>query len=394
MNAPVVHQPETLDAARALLEECARGRRRVGFVGGGTALGLGNPGSPLDVLVHTRGLRRIVDYAAEDQVIVAEAGVTLGELQALVGERGQWLGVDAPNPERATLGGLVAVGAFGPRRARYGGMRELLLGITLLRADGVLAKSGSKVVKNVAGFDLPKLMCGALGTLGLIGEVTLRLHPRPEASATVLFAGLDATAVVNVVKASRLAQLEPSSVVALAAEPGRYHLGLRFEGFSAGVERDVGRAIELGSPDQGPARALNAEGAVQFWHRHDQVRTRGTLRVRVAVLPSQLPVLEPSLRPLLAGLSGAGLAWYASLGIGFLSGAPVPGAELLPALQAGRAGVRELGGSLVVEAAPLPLRESFDAWGPEPSAFSVMRELKQRFDPEGRLNPGRFVGGL
>jgi glycolate oxidase FAD binding subunit len=388
------HEPSELRECAELLASTARERQRVGFVGGGRALGAGNLGPEPDVLLSTRRLDRVVEYAPEDQVIVAEAGLTLARLAELARSNAQVFGVDAPEPEQATLGGLVAVGGFGPRRARYGGMRELLLGITLVRADGALAQSGSKVVKNVAGFDLPKVVCGSLGTLGLIARVTLRLHPAPETSETCNAEGVTAQEVVEAVRALRHAQLEPSSVVALRRGAGRFELGVRFEGFELGVRRDAERGVALLA--RGGQRGADAPTAA-FWSDHDAARSEGALRLRVNALPTHFSEVEALLEPLLGSLERPRLAWYATLGIGFASGTPPEsnaGSGTIEALTLARSGLVRLGGSLVLDAAPAAVRARFDAYGPLPSAFGIMRELKQRFDPERRLNTGRFVGGL
>jgi len=168
---------------------------------------------------------------------------------------------------------------------------------------------------------------------------------------------------------------------------------VRFEGFEPGVRRDSARLAELLREGGGTCRTLEAAEDVAFWQRHDLVRSEGLLRIRVNALPTELALVEAQLAPLLTGLEQPRFAWYASLGLGFVSGRPVTDHTLRALLQA-RAGVVRTGGSLVVLAAPAEIRQSFDAWGAPPSAFSVMRELKQRFDPEQRLNPGRFVGGL
>jgi glycolate dehydrogenase FAD-binding subunit len=383
----------------AHLEECAeqlaratRDRQRVAFVGGGGALGLGNLGPEPDVLLGTRRLDRVIDYAPEDQVIVAEAGMTLGRLSQLAAHNAQCFGVDAPDPERATLGGLVAVGAFGPRRVRYGGVRELLLGLTLVRADGAIAHSGSKVVKNVAGFDLPKVVCGSLGTLGLVARVTLRLHPAPEASQTCVVLDASSGEVVDAVRTLRRAQLEPSSLVALRRGAGRFDIGVRFEGFERGVRRDAARFVESlpGARHAGVDAALGES----FWRDHDATRAEGDLRVRFAALPTHFGEVERLLEPLLGSLERPRHAWYATLGVGFASGQLTSDARTLDALALARTGLMRHGGSLVVETAPRDVRLAFDAFGPPPSGFGLMRELKQRFDPDARLNTGRFIGGL
>lgn len=390
-----VHQPRSVEAAAELLALAARERRRLAFVGGGTALGLGNAPNKLDAVVLTRSLNRVIEYAPEDQVIVAEAGVVLSDLQALAAQHGQWLGVDAPDAARATLGGLVAVGAYGPRRARYGSIRDLLLGVTLVRADGVVAKGGSKVVKNVAGFDLPKLMCGSLGTLGLVATVTLRLHPLPEASATLGVRETSAAGLVELTRALRQAQLEPSSLVALRTESGRYELGIRCEGFAQGVERDVARAAEVAAASGAHPLRLGDSDAAAFWKRHELARTDGELRFRIQTLPTGLERLdELLLPPLLGALSQPRFAWYPSSGIGFGSGRVREQSAALAALGELRAAAVRGRGALIVEAAPVELRPQLDAWGPDPGALPLMQELKRRFDPDHRLNPGRFVGGI
>lgn len=389
------YEPESVPACCELFVRAAERRLRLGIIGGGTALGVGNPPGALDAVVVSRRLDRVVDYAPEDQVIVVEGGMTLARLQALARQNGQWLGVDAPHASNATLGGLVAVGGFGPRRARYGAIRELLLGVALVRADGALARGGGKVVKNVAGFDLPKVVAGSLGSLGLIAEVTLRLHPLPEASATLRLSGLTAPGVVSAMLALRQAQLEPSSLLALLDAQGRFELGVRLEGFAQGVDRDARKLAEL-SPAleaSGPER-LEHDAVTSFWQRAESPRTSCSLRVRIQALPTQLPDCLTWIAPLLGALEGARFVWYATLGIGFVAGDPDSPAAVLEALASARAAAVAAGGALLVDAAPSALRAEFDAWGPLPSAFPIMRELKQRFDPERRLNPGRFVGGL
>jgi len=393
--AAEAYEPASLDACAELFARAAERKLRLGIIGGGSALGVGNPPTGLDAVVFTRKLERVVEYAPEDQVIVVEAGLTLGRLQALARQNGQWLGVDAPHASSATLGGLVAVGGFGPRRARYGAIRDLLLGVTLVRTDGAVARGGGKVVKNVAGFDLPKVVAGSLGSLGLIAEVTLRLHPLPELSATFRTAGLDASGVVQAMLALRRAQLEPSSVVALRGANARFELGVRLEGFRQGVERDAPRLLEL--PElrgDSPPERLADEAAASFWQRSDTPRTNCSLRVRVNALPTQLPEVERWIEPLLAALEGGRFIWYATLGIGFVAGDPGAPHQVVAALNSARSAAAWAGGALLVDAAPSAVRAEFDAWGAPPNAFAVMRELKQRFDPEGRLNPGRFVGGL
>ena len=344
------------------LDECSSALasgHRIAFVGGGTQLDLGNPPEEVDAQVRTDRLTRIVDYSPSDMVLTAEAGVTLAQINAAAAEHGQRLALDPPNADRATIGGIVATGAFGPRRARYGTVRDLIIGVTLVRADGVVARGGGKVVKNVAGFDLPKVACGSLGTLGMIGEATLRLHPRPEKSATAVIRGLTAAEVFAKTKIIRDMKLEPVSVVALRVATRTYDLGVRFEGFSKGVDQQMQR---LGAQDEP--------------FDHDAARTGGPTRVRIGSLPSRFADVDR----IIEGLEPKAFAWYATLGIGYLE-CGADGAALQKA--------REAIGQLIVET-----RTDIDPWGPVGNAFPIMQALKHRFDPDRRLNPGRFAGGL
>jgi glycolate oxidase FAD binding subunit len=382
--------PSTIDECAEVMAMAAREQLALGFIGGGTALELGGAPLAVDAVVRTERLARIIEYAAADMVIVVEAGVTLGALQAEVARHGQRLAVDAPWPARATVGGLIATGGFGPLRMRYGTIRDLIIGVTLVRADGEVAHGGGKVVKNVAGFDLPKVACGSLGTLGLVAAAAFRLHPLPEVTRTVVVPEVTANDVVALIAAARAAQLEPASAVALRAGD-RFELGVRFEGFGLGVEHQVARFVEIATARPGaeaPRPVVDLARSDVFWQRHDAIRAVAPLRVRVAALPTELPGVAQRL----AGLGD--FAWYASLGVGF-AGGPVPDAgEAAVALTTARAALIAGGGSLVVEAAPAALRAQLDPWGPPPPAFAIMQRLKQRFDPDRRLNPGRFVGGL
>ncbi len=337
-------------------------RERVMFVGGGTQLGLGP--AP-EVLFSTRLLNRIVDYAPSDQVVTVEAGVTLAALQEHLNKQGQRLSLDPPLPERATLGGIVAANSFGPLRTRFGSVRDLIIGVSIVRADGTRAKGGGKVVKTVAGFDLPKLMCGSLGTLGLIATTTFRVHPLPESHATLVARGLPASGVFALVKAMRAAQLEPAAMVATREET-TWEIVVRFEGFESGVKQQREKLRTLG--------AFEDEGD-SVWAAHAAFRTAGDARVKVAALPSQLEQVVSALP------AEQRLCWYPTLGLGFAMGSFE--------FESARHTLAALGGSLTVEAAP-----SGSAYGAPPDSLRVHQSMKARFDPRDLLAPGRFIGGI
>jgi glycolate oxidase FAD binding subunit len=389
-----VFTPATVAEAAAVLEEKARETASVGFIGGGTSLALGRPPRTLDAVLRTERLDRIVEHAPSDQIVVVEAGVTLGALQRAVAAHGQRLALDPPLPERRTVGGLVATNAFGPRRTRYGTLRDLVIGISLVRADGVVARGGGKVVKNVAGFDLPKMMIGSLGTLGLVATVTFRLHPLPETGLTLVARSRTARGVRELVSAMRDAQLEPSAVAALLGDR-LFDVAVRFEGFEEGVKEQVDRTLALVAKDAAPCDALFEAEARTFWERHEALRTAGPLRARVAMLPSAFEEFFERVLPTLRDVvSEAALAVYPTLGIAFFSGFPPDAVAAAAAITSARSSVAASGGSLVLEEAPDGVRALVDPWGPPPTSFALMRSLKERLDPGARLNPGRFVGGI
>ena len=389
-----VYEPVTVVDAVEVVRESARDGKSLAFVGGGTDLGIGAPPSRLDAVLRTGRLNRLIDYAPSDQVVVVEAGITLSALQRALAEHGQQLALDPPLPELATVGGIIAANAFGPRRARYGSVRDLLIGCSFVRADGTLARGGGKVVKNVAGFDLPKLLTGSLGTLGLIVTANFRLHPLPEDSSTVLISPLDGKRVRELMVRIRDEQLEPTSLVALTTDGTRFEVGVRFEGFAAGVRDQRERLAALWRSQTG-CEVLDAVSAEMFWDRHDSLRTGGTLRAKLAALPAAIEgIARDLLPPMLAMLQDPGFVWHATLGLGFISG--VAGAPEPIAAQIGRArqALGRGGGSLTILAAPAQVRDRVDVWGNPPAAISLMRSVKGRLDPEGRFNAGRFVGGI
>jgi glycolate oxidase FAD binding subunit len=383
-----VFVPETIAYAASRIAESEKAGEAVAFVGGGTDLGIGSPPERLDLVIRTTKLDRIVEHAPSDQIVAVEAGMTLARLQEVVGVHGQRLAIDPPLPGRATIGGIVAANAFGPLRTRYGSVRDLIIGISIVRADGVLAHGGGKVVKNVAGFDLPKLMAGSLGTLGMIATATFRLHPLPEASETLLMKNRSAAAVRTLIVDLRQSQLEAAAVVAIAEGTG-FDIGVRFEGFRAGVIAQRDRLSHLGG-----CNVLDAGDATRFWQRHDAVREAGPLRLKIAALPNAIEMVNHSVvAPLLGGLNG-GFVWYPTFGVGFITGSTIDDQRSAVAIESARRMLTSAGGSLTIEAAPAAIRQRVSMWGDSDGALVLMQATKQRFDPGRRLAPGRFVGRI
>lgn len=386
--------PSTIQAACEAMRETRERGESVVFVGGGTQLDLGYPPEGARVVVRTERLDRLVDYAPADMTVTAEAGITLARLQQELLPHRQRLALDPPKPETATIGGLIATNAFGPRRTRYGSLRDLIVGVGVVRADGALVRGGGSVVKNVAGFDVPKLMVGSLGTLGLVATATFRLHPLPEAQRWLVVNGCGADDVRALCRAIVEAQLEPAAVVAVG-EGGAFATHVLFEGFGAGVDEQSTLFEERAAHAGHVARTHDADDAEAYQRTHDSARAGGDLRVKVTFLPARFHTIErEALAPLASALAGDASAVYPTIGVAFCSGTCLDSAAVAAALLAARSIVESDGGSLVLEAAPDSVREQVDVFGALPASFPIMRRLKERFDPERRCNRGRFVGRL
>jgi glycolate oxidase FAD binding subunit len=355
---------------------------------------------------------QVLEHAAGDLVARIQAGASIGKVASVLAGAGQQLALDAPAD--ATVGGVVATGTAGPRRFRYGAPRDLLIGITVVRADGVVARSGGKVVKNVAGYDLGKLFAGSQGTLGLITEVTFRLHPLPAAVAWVTgeFGPSDLAGAASAVASAAGSALVPSAVeldltggAGSPAGPRVLRVGVLIEGSRAGVpERARQMSKLLASAGATPTTALSEGKPYPWWETVPEAGSPHTV-VRVTFWVRRLgEVLETlaaagasaGVRPAIGGPAGAGLL-YACLDPGT---EPDAAARFVRTLRdrlddSGPAGSREPGdpqGSVVVLAAPPPVMAAAGAYGPVPGA-ALMRAIKDQFDPGYRMFPGRLTGG-
>jgi glycolate oxidase FAD binding subunit len=444
-----VAAPGSTEEAAALLRAAADLGLTVVPRGSGTHLDWGAPPTSCDLIVDTRRLNRIIEHAAGDLVVSVQAGVSLAELAKVLAKAGQRLALDPPTHGTAnssgTIGGLIATGAAGPLRYRYGRPRDLLIGITVVRADGAVARSGGKVVKNVAGYDLGKLFAGSYGTLGLITEATLRLHPKPETSTWITLESPDAQTATAVVRAMANSPLDPAAIeLDWPSAADSISISVLLEGDSASVEGRAERMLSLlgsrgtvglpsdhtkrsdGSsappplaadePDEmapdpvGDTAIADVEPAVDAFRVRrvpvaDRERPSGaSTQIRIAFWAGQLETVLRIVResgakvgvdPAISGSAGAGVLELD------VAGAALPGA-VVAFVELVRAGLGELsvvGGvvpsvaSAVVLGAPPEVREAVDVWGPVPS-LELMRAVKDRFDPEHRMAPGRFAGGI
>jgi len=385
--------PELVDVLRAT----ALSHPAVTVIGSGTKQHLGNPPTALDLAIDTRGLCGVVEYNPGDLVIRARAGTSMGELRDVVAEHGQQLALDFGADE--TLGGVVAANLGGPRRRRYGAVRDLLIGVRFVLADGRIANSGGRVVKNVAGYDLGKLMTGSLGTLAVLAELTLRLHPGPGHRAVVeLDAGLGA--VGELAHWALRTQHDLAALQYRADLTGSGSLVAVVEGSEAVVAATIERLLgELAGAKVRPPVAddLRVRAGLAGYPEADSdsdTESGSALVLRISCAPSGLPAVVHQIARL-AGPVGSGLAgeqsWQLGLGLGTvrLRGQVE---ELAAALTQLRTAVQELDGSVVVTDASPEARAVVEVWGPIRGS-ALMRGVKDRFDPAGRLAPGRLIGG-
>jgi glycolate oxidase FAD binding subunit len=383
-------EPRTAAEAAAAMAQAYAAGQRLGFAGGGTHAA--PQADTPDAVLSTLGLDRVVEYAAEDQTVTVEAGMTVAALGSVLAQSNQRLVLDVAQPERTTVGGAIASNAFGPRRMRYGSLKDMILGVALVRADGLPARAGGKVVKNVAGFDLSKLVVGSFGTLALVTSATLRVYPLPEKTRAVRARGLSAQATFALVLAIRARQLEPAAMLALRGpEDGRYTVDVLFEGFAAGTEAQMAALLELAAASDLRAEEIDWSIAAET---DRQVRCGGPLRLRCMARASELPEIDRVvIEPLTRTLDEGAAAVYPALGLTFVAGRTRDAAALAEKLLVARAELEGRGGSLVIEALPAGMPR-IDTWGTPPPSLPLMRQLKARFDPQGRLNPGCFVGGM
>lgn len=395
-----VVRPRTLEAAARVVALAHDEGLAVVPRGAGSAQALGGVPARVDLVLDLGRLDAIVEYNSDDLTVTVQAGCTAGALAAVLAERRQALPLDPPGWGGRTLGGIAATAASGPLRARYGTMRDLLLGVRFVQADGVITWGGARVVKSVTGYDVPKLMVGSLGTLGVLAELTLRLHPLPEAEATCLVALRHAEAAPDVaarivdstVQPHRLELLDAGALAAcgLPAAPA----GLVVS--TGSVEPAVRAQQSMVAAEAARVRARVETMGPGFWRTYDRVLADGGPTVlRIATLATRLgPTLDET-RAALGAEAAAVITGCAPLGLLRVMVRAGEPAHLARAVERLRAFVGPDDGSVVIERGPAALRTSVDPWGPiAPGPLGLMRALKEEFDPQGTLNPGRFVGGI
>jgi FAD/FMN-containing dehydrogenase len=374
----LVAEPATAAEAAEVMRAAAGHGLSVVPRGAGTRLRWGAPPSRCDLLIDTRRLDRMIEYAPGDLVVKVEAGMTMEKLAGTLRAEGQRLALDAPIPG-STVGGTLATAAAGPLRLRYGTARDLIIGVTIVRADGAVAKSGGKVVKNVAGYDLGKLLTGSYGTLGLIIEAAFRLHPLPAAHTYVTCEVADFARAQQAVQAVLHSSTVPSAIELDAPHEGPITIAVLVEGVAEGIPVRAEQAAKLLGGD-----AQADEDPPAWWGRYPD----GDALIELTAPPARLAEIMQGAGEgvRVRGSAGSG-HWYVVLP------GDLPAERAAEVVTGLRSAVARHGGSVIVRVAPDDVRDRLDLWGPVAS-LALQRRIKDQFDPDHRLAPGRFMKGI
>jgi len=366
--------------------------------GGSTKLGWGNPPKRADVILSTARLDRIIEHAWADLTVSVEAGCTIQKLQTALAQHGQRLALDPLWPEQATIGGVLSTNDSGSLRLRFGALRDLIIGVTLALPDGTLASSGGKVVKNVAGYDLPKLVTGALGTLAVITRAIFRLHPLPRNAKTLTVSGCNLEEMQRIILAVQDSQLAHTALQARVAQDAEPALDILFEGTPEGLAAQENQLRALASPGR------TSESATAVWNASQELWNDATFAAiaKITTLPATIADTVETVQRVTAPRKARWKLAMQTTGIGWLCLQADPG-SLHDALADLRFEVERAGGSLVILHQPVERRRTdgergnmkrIETWGQSGNALPLMRAVKNQFDAKHTLNPGRFLAGI
>lgn len=381
--------PHTQEQLAAVMSAANSNKWSVLPCGSTSKLHWGSLSKNIDIVISTERINRLIEHAVGDLTVTVEAGMKFGELQEILAQSRQNLALDPAFPASATIGGIVATADTGSLRQRYGGVRDQLLGITFIRADGQIAKAGGRVVKNVAGYDLMKLFTGAYGTLGIISQVTFRVYPLPETSGTVILTG-KAEAIsqaATIIQGSELtptqADLISSQLVSDLSLGSGIGLIVRFQSISESVQEQSNRLLAIGQKLGLNGAIYSAENEANLWQQlPETIHNYGNnseITAKIGLLPTAaVEVINQINFGLIHLNSGLGLVRLENQN------------QVLK--------LRDLcqsnSGFLSVLSAPFEIKEKLDIWGYNGNGLDMMQRIKKQFDGNYILSPGRFVGGI
>lgn len=381
--------PQTTAELAAAIATANQHNWRVLPCGNGSKLKWGSLGQDVDLVVSTARINQLIEHAVGDLTVTVEAGMKFTQMQQILANSRQFLALDPSHPELATIGGIVATADTNSWRQRYGSVRDQLLGITFIRADGQIAKAGGRVVKNVAGYDLMKLFTGSFGTLGIISQVTFRVYPLQEASGTVVLTG-NAEAILQAANTLRGSALTPTqadllSVQLVASLDLGTGVGLiaRFQNIHESVKEQSHRLLEVGQTLGLKGAVYSGTDDVNLWQRlseriHNSA-SESTITCKIGLLPT----------------ASVELLTQVAIGqVHLSSGLGIVQLEEQSQVLKVRSLCQSHHGFLTVMQAPVAVKQQIDVWGYTGNALPLMRRIKQQFDSQNILSPGRFVGGI
>ncbi|MGK7936936.1 MAG: FAD-binding oxidoreductase [Xenococcaceae cyanobacterium] len=395
--------PPTVEKLAAIVKWAHQEKCRLIPCGNGSKLDWGGLSQDIQLIVSTQKCARLIEHAVGDLTVTVEAGIKLADLQAQLQATNQFLPIDPAFGEQATIGGILATADTGSWRERYGGIRDMVLGISFIRGDGEIAKAGGRVVKNVAGYDLMKLYTGSYGTLGIITQVTLRTYPLPEASKTIALTG-DYTAVAQAVQTLRNSGLTPTAAdlvsasvvdkLGIAKNPA---LIIRFQTISQSIAQQISQLESI-------AQQLNLQVShyqdideTNLWQRLSEIirfpSSETAIIGKIGVIPTAVVNLLQQLETITANQELVMI--HAGSGIGHLHIDNIDDeAAYLTLIAKIRSFCHDNDGFLTVLTAPNSIKQQLDPWDYSGNALQIMRAIKQKFDPNNIFNPGRFVDGI
>ncbi len=393
-SAVVTPQTPT-EVAEALADAAERGLG-VAPVGGGTALALGNPPERLDVALSLERLTGILAYEPTDLTLSVAAGSRFADVQAVLAEHGQTLPIDVPEPERATIGGLIATALAGPRRYGLGTLRDLLIGISVAHPTGAVSKAGGMVVKNVSGFDLMRLYHGSLGTLAVIVSANFKVMPLPRFESTIQASYATLSGALAAADRVRGSRVRPAALE-VAQTDGRWLLAARIEGREETVRLLARECSDLLAAE---ATTLDAGDSAAWWagyiKEESLARHERGVTVRLGTVSKRLGEVLTRATELATEHELPLEAIHVSPGLGaaLLKIGGEADEATVARFHQWRESLLGLTDYLTVMRAPVEFKRGIDVWGKPPATLDVMRALKQEFDPTRVLNPGRFAGGI
>ena len=390
MQPAGVIAPGTAQEVAQVLRYCSSAGLAVVPRGGGTKLCFGNRPQKADFIVSTERLNRVIEHAWGDMTATVEAGCTIDSFQEALKEHGQRLAADPLQPERSTVGGLLATAQNGTLRIRYGAVRDLVLGLEMALSDGSVIKAGGKVVKNVAGYDLTKLAIGSFGTLGVITRAVFRLHPIPVATATYS-AVVPATSEANkLVLAILDSNLVYTGLQIRAEQTDRIAVDVRFEGIPESLQDQFLKLSRIA------AGCSFAESPDEVWMARQQlfVNASNSVICKCTALPAQIGLICDAVFRQAQSADVAATLVVQGTGVAEVRVDTARPQQQMEVIKTLRGELGRLDGTLIVQQCPVSMKEGLDVWGTLKDALPLMQSIKQKFDPARTLNPGRFVGAI